>query len=296
MVNIINTAQELGYHKVPENTMISVDELSNYPDEKTVLITTGSQGESMAALSRMASGTHRKVAIKPGDVIIFSSHPIPGNEKDVSRIMNDLYRKGANVIMQDVHVSGHACQEEIKLIYSLVKPKYAVPVHGEYKNLKAQERVARLLGYDSEHIKILSSGDALEFSEDGNAKILHAYARTGAVMVDGLGVGDVGNIVLKDRQHLAEDGIIIIVLTMDSATGEVLSGPDIVSRGFVYVRGSEDLIDSAKHVLAEKMGQLEKARVRDWGRIKNELKSVLSDFVWKETQRRPMILPIIMEV
>ncbi len=294
MVNIINTAQELGYLDVPANTLISVDELKNYPDEKTVLITTGSQGESMAALSRMANGTHRKIAIKPDDTIIFSSHPIPGNEKDVSRVMNDLYRKGANVIFQDVHVSGHACQEEIKLIYSLVRPKYSIPVHGEYKHLKAQERIARSLGYDSEHIKILKSGDILEFDE-GVAKVV-GQVHTGAVMVDGLGVGDVGNIVLRDRQHLAEDGIIIIVITMDSGSGQVLAGPDIVSRGFVYVKGSEDLMDSANEVLVEKMEDLVDGGIRDWGRIKNELKSVLSDFVWKETQRRPMILPIIMEV
>jgi ribonuclease J len=294
MVNIINTAQELGYLDVPANTLISVDELKNYPDEKTVLITTGSQGESMAALSRMANGTHRKIAIKPDDTIIFSSHPIPGNEKDVSRVMNDLYRKGANVIFQDVHVSGHACQEEIKLIYSLVRPKYSIPVHGEYKHLKAQERIARSLGYDSEHIKILKSGDILEFDE-GVAKVV-GQVHTGAVMVDGLGVGDVGNIVLRDRQHLAEDGIIIIVITMASGSGQVLAGPDIVSRGFVYVKGSEDLMDSANEVLVEKMEDLVDGGIRDWGRIKNELKSVLSDFVWKETQRRPMILPIIMEV
>ncbi len=294
MVNIINTASDLGYLNVPENTLISIDELKNYPDNKTVIITTGSQGESMAALSRMASGNHRKISIKPNDMIIFSSHPIPGNEKDVGKVMNDLYRKGANVIFQDVHVSGHACQEEIKLIYSLVKPKFSIPVHGEFKHLKAQEQIARSLGYDSEHIKILSSGDILEFDND-KAKVV-GKVQTGAVMVDGLGVGDVGNIVLRDRQHLAEDGIIIIVLTIESASGATVAGPDIVSRGFVYVRGAEDLMDSAKEVLMEEMSDLEDAGVRDWSRIKNELKSALSDFVWKETQRRPMILPIIMEV
>ncbi|MBQ5431035.1 MAG: ribonuclease J [Lachnospiraceae bacterium] len=295
MVNIINTATELGYLNIPENTLIPTDQLKNYPDERTVLITTGSQGESMAALSRMANGMHKKIAIKPNDTIIFSSHPIPGNEKDVSRIINELYRKGANVIFQDVHVSGHACAEEIKLIYSLVKPKYSVPVHGEYKHLKAQERIARSLGYDTDHIKILSSGDVLEFNGKGVAKV-SGKVHTGSVMVDGLGVGDVGSIVLRDRQHLAEDGIIIVVMAMEASSGAVVSGPDIVSRGFVYVRGAEDLMDSAHSVVADTVASLEDSGIRDWSKIKTEIKSTLSDFVWKETQRRPMILPIIQEV
>jgi ribonuclease J len=295
MVNIINTATELGYLNIPENTLIPTDQLKNYPDERTVLITTGSQGESMAALSRMANGMHKKISIKPNDTIIFSSHPIPGNEKDVSRIINELYRKGANVIFQDVHVSGHACAEEIKLIYSLVKPKYSVPVHGEYKHLKAQERIARSLGYDTDHIKILSSGDVLEFNSRGNAKVT-GKVHTGSVMVDGLGVGDVGSIVLRDRQHLAEDGIIIVVMAMEASTGTIVSGPDIVSRGFVYVRGAEDLMDSAHAVVSDTIAQLEDHGIRDWSKIKTEVKSTLSDFVWKETQRRPMILPIIQEV
>jgi len=294
MVNIISTASELGYLDIPENTLISIDELRNYPDEQTVLITTGSQGESMAALSRMANGMHRKVSIKPNDTIIFSSHPIPGNEKAVSRVMNELYRKGADVIFQDVHVSGHACQEEIKLIYSLVKPKYAVPVHGEYKHLKAQAAIAKSLGYDSDHIFILSSGEVLEMDE--NSAKVNGKVHTGAVMVDGLGVGDVGNIVLRDRQHLAEDGVIVVVMTLQSGTGQVLSGPDIVSRGFVYVRGAEDLMDSARAVLNDTMDDLMRQGVTDWSKIKNDIKNDLSDFVWKETQRRPMIMPIIMEV
>lgn len=294
MVTIIEIATQLGYLKIPENTLISSDELKNFPDNKTVIITTGSQGESMAALSRMANGTHKKFSIKPNDTIIFSSHPIPGNEKDVTNIINELYRKGANVIFQDVHVSGHACAEEIKLIYSLVKPKYSIPVHGEYKHLKAQARIAASLGYDSEHIKILKSGDVLEFDKNGNAKVT-GHVHAGSVMVDGLGVGDVGNIVLRDRQHLAEDGIIIIVLTMDSGSGEIIAGPDIVSRGFVYVRDSEDLLSSADEIVKDKADELSRQNVRDWSRIKSELKSTLSDFVWKETGRRPMILPIIME-
>jgi ribonuclease J len=237
---------------------------------------------------------HKKVQIKPNDTIIFSSHPIPGNEKSVSRVINELYQKGTNVIFQDVHVSGHACQEEIKLIYSLVNPKYAIPVHGEFKHLKAQESVVASLGYDKDSIFILSSGDVLEFDEKQNARV-NGKVHTGVVMVDGLGVGDVGNIVLRDRQKLSEDGIIIVVMTLDSE-GRVLSGPDIVTRGFVYVRDSGDLMDAARNVLRETMDRMEDAHISDWPKIKNEVKSDLSDFVWKETQRKPMILPIIMEV
>ena len=294
MVNVIATASELGYLNIPENTLIEVDQLKNYPDEQTVLITTGSQGESMAALSRMANGTHRKISIKPRDTIIFSSHPIPGNEKAVSNVINELSMKGANVVMQDTHVSGHACEEEIKLIYSLVRPKYTVPIHGEYKHRKAQARIAEKMGMEKDHIFMLSSGDVLEVSED-SAKVT-GKVHTGAIMVDGLGVGDVGNIVLRDRQHLAEDGIIIVVLTLQSATGQVLAGPDIVSRGFVYVRGSEDLMESARAVLIDTMDRCMDKNITDWTKIKNEIKDALGDFVWKETQRRPMIMPIIMEV
>ena len=293
MVNIINTASELGYLNIPENTLVNIEEIKKYPDNQICLITTGSQGESMAALSRMANGTHRKVQLKPNDTIVFSSHPIPGNEKAVGNVMNELYRKGTNVIFQDVHVSGHACQEEIKLIYSLVQPKYAIPVHGEYKHLKAHEAVVKSLGYDSDHVFILSSGDVLEFDENQEAKV-NGHIHTGAVMVDGLGVGDVGNIVLRDRQHLAEDGIIIVVMTMEG--GHIVAGPDIVSRGFVYVRDSEDLIESAREILNATVDQLEDRNISDWTKIKNEIKVALSDFVWKETKRRPMILPIIMEV
>ena len=295
MVNIISTAIELGYINIPDNTLISIDEIRNYPDEKTVLITTGSQGESMAALSRMANGTHRKVQIKPTDTIIFSSHAIPGNEKSVGKVVNDLYRKGLDVIFQDVHVSGHACQEDIKLIYSLVKPKYSIPVHGEYQHLKAQERIAESLGYDSKHRIILSSGDVLEFDADQNAKI-NGKVKTGAIMVDGLGVGDVGNVGLRDRQHLAEDGIIVVVMTLEQGSGRLLAGPDIVSRGFVYVKDAEDLMEEAHNTLYDRLMELEDHGVSDWSKIKNEVKTTLSDFVWKETQRSPMILPIIQEV
>ena len=294
MVNIISTASELGYLKIPDNTLVETDQLKNYPDEKTVLITTGSQGESMAALSRMANGTHKKITIKPKDTIIFSSNPIPGNEKAVSHVINALFQKGADVIFQDVHVSGHACQEEIKLIYSLVKPKYSIPVHGEYKHLMAQAKVVEDLGMDKDNIFILSSGDVLELDEEG-AEVT-GRVQTGDVMVDGLGVGDVGNIVLRDRQHLAEDGIIIVVMTLENGSGRVLAGPDIVSRGFVYVRGSESLMDEAKAVLDETMDYCMDKNITDWGKIKSEIKDSLGDFVWKETKRRPMIMPIIMEV
>ena len=294
MVNIISIASELGYLTLPDNILIDVDQLKNYPDEQTVIITTGSQGESMAALSRMANGMHRKVSIKPNDTIIFSSNPIPGNEKSVTGIINELMMKGADVIFQDVHVSGHACQEDIKLIYSLVNPKFSIPVHGEYKHLVAQAKIAEELGMDSEHIKILSSGDVLEIDENG-AEVT-GKVQVGNIMVDGLGVGDVGNIVLRDRQRLSEDGIIIVVMTLESGSGQVLAGPDIVSRGFVYVRNSESLMDEAQAVLNTTMEHLMDKGVTDWSKIKTEVKDSLGEFVWKETKRRPMIMPIIMEV
>ena len=294
MVNIISIASELGYLTLPDNILIDVDNLRSYPDEQTVIITTGSQGESMAALSRMANGTHRKVSIKPNDTIVFSSSPIPGNEKSVTGIINELMMKGADVIFQDVHVSGHACKEDIKLIYSLVNPKYSIPVHGEYKHLIAQAKIAEELGYDMEHIKILSSGDILEIDENG-AEVT-GKAPVGNILVDGLGVGDVGNIVLRDRQRLAEDGIIIVVMTLESGSGQVLAGPDIVSRGFVYVRNSESLMDEVQAVLNATMERCMEKGVTDWGKIKNVVKDDLGDFVWKETKRRPMIMPIIMEV
>ncbi len=294
MVNIISIASQLGYLTLPDNILIDVDQLKSYPDEQTVIITTGSQGESMAALSRMANGMHRKISIKPNDTIVFSSNPIPGNEKSVTGIINELMRKGADVIFQDVHVSGHACKEDIKLIYSLVNPKYSIPVHGEYKHLVAQAKIAEELGYDKDHIKILSSGDVLEIDENG-AEIT-GRVQVGNIFVDGLGVGDVGNIVLRDRQRLAEDGIIVVVLTMENGSGQVLAGPDIVSRGFVYVRNSESLMDEAKSVLNATMDYCMEHNITDWSKIKSEIKDSLGDFVWKETKRRPMIMPIIMEV
>ena len=294
MVNIVNTAIELGYIQMPDHMLISLEEMKNYKDEQLVLITTGSQGEAMAALSRIAANMHRKISVMPGDVVIFSSRPIPGNEKSVAKVINELSQKGAKVIIQDTHVSGHACQEEIKLIYSLVRPKYAIPVHGEYRHLIAQARVAEELGIPKDNIFILSSGDVLELDDESAA--VTGKVHVGDIMVDGLGVGDVGNIVLRDRQHLAEDGIIIVVLTLESGSGQVLAGPDIVSRGFVYVRGAESLMEEAKKLLEDKMQYCMDKNITDWGKIKNEIKDSLGDFVWKETKRRPMIMPIIMEV
>ena len=294
MVNVIGTAAELGYLQIPDKTLVEIDQIKNYPDDKVVLITTGSQGESMAALSRMAANIHKKVTIKPNDTIIFSSNPIPGNEKAVSKVINELSRKGADVIFQDAHVSGHACQEEIKLIYSLVKPKYAVPIHGEYRHLKAQAGLAAELGIPKENIFILSSGDVLELNEEEPA-VVSQKVRTGAILVDGLGVGDVGNIVLRDRQHLAEDGIMIVVLTLEKYSSRLLAGPDIVSRGFVYVRESEDLMDEARIVVEDAIDICLDKHITDWGKIKNIIKDSLGEFLWKRTKRNPMILPIIME-
>ena len=294
MVNIISTASELGYLHIPDKTLIEIDQLKNYPDEKTVLITTGSQGESMAALSRMAADIQKKVTIKPGDTVIFSSNPIPGNEKAVSRVINELSQKGADVIFQDAHVSGHACQEELKLIYSLLKPKYAIPVHGEYRHLKANAKLAESLGIPKENIFIMHSGDVLALDEK-EAKIVDKV-HTGAILVDGLGVGDVGNIVLRDRQHLAEDGILIVVLTLEKRTNQLLAGPDIVSRGFVYVRESESLMEEARQVLQEALEKCLTNRNADWSRIKLVIRDTMNEFIWKRTKRKPMILPIIMDV
>ncbi len=294
MVNIIDTASKLGYLQIADRTLIDVEELKNYPPEKTVIITTGSQGESMAALSRMAGNNHKKISIMPGDTVIFSAHPIPGNEKAVTNVINELQMKGADVIFQDVHVSGHACQEEIKLIYSLVKPKYAIPVHGEYKHRKAQAKIAAQLGMPKENIFMLQSGDVLEM--DDNRAAVNEKVPVGAILVDGLGVGDVGNVVLRDRQHLAEDGIMIVVMALESHSDQLISGPDIVSRGFVYVRESDELLDEARLLVEEAVQNcLDKGKT-DWGKLKGTVKDVLSDFVWKKTKRRPMILPIIMEV
>ncbi len=294
MVNIVNTAVELGYIQVPDNMIISLEEMKNYSDEQLVLITTGSQGEAMAALSRIAASIHRKITIMPGDVVIFSSRPIPGNEKSVSKVINELSQKGAKVIIQDTHVSGHACQEEIKLIYSLVKPRFAIPVHGEYRHLLGQSELAQKMGVPKDNVKILRSGDILELRED-SARIVGKTIAQG-IMVDGLGVGDVGNIVLRDRQHLSENGLLVVVLTLERGSNTILSGPDIVSRGFVYVRESENLMDECREVVNIALDRLYDRGITDWGHMKSEIKDTLNDFLWKKTKRNPMILPIIMEV
>ena len=294
MVNIINVASELGYLDIPEGMLVETDELKNYTDSQTVIITTGSQGESMAALSRMAASIHKKVTIKPGDVIILSATPIPGNEKSVARVINELSMKGAKVIFQDTHVSGHASQEEIKLMYSIVKPKYSIPVHGEYRHLKAHADLAVSLGIPKENVFILSSGDVLELGAESAGKT--GTVTAGSLLVDGLGVGDVGNIVLRDRQNLAENGIIIVVLTLEKYTNELLAGPDIVTRGFVYVRESETLLEDATSVFRVSVDCCLERNISDWGKIKNIIRDDLSDYLWKKMKRNPMILPIIMEV
>ncbi len=294
MVTVMDIAIKLGYIKVPEGTLIDIEQLKNYPPESTVLITTGSQGESMAALSRMAASIHKKVSIMPGDVVILSSTPIPGNEKAVSNVINELSIKGAQVICQDTHVSGHACQEDLKLIYSLVHPRYAIPIHGEYRHRIAQRELAQFMGVEPERTVMINSGDVLAIDYDGCQVIDHVQA--GGILVDGLGVGDVGNIVLRDRQNLAQNGIIVVVLTLEKRSNQLLAGPDIVSRGFVYVRESEDLLEEAHRVVSDAVSDCLGRHVSDWGKIKNIIRDDLSDFLWKRMKRSPMILPIIMEV
>ncbi len=293
MVNVIGTAIELGYIDDHGKTLVTMEEVERYPAEKTVLVTTGSQGESMAALSRMAANIHKKITIKPGDVIIFSSHPIPGNEKAVSNVINELSDIGATVIFEDMHVSGHACQEDIKLIYALVQPKYAIPIHGERRHLMAQAELAESLGIPKENIYLLHSGDVLELSEK-SARITDSVT-AGRIFVDGLGVGDVGQSVLRDRQKLSEQGVVIVAIAMDSYSNQVIGGPDIVTRGFVYVKESEDLIGEATDLVRETLLRLEKKHVKDRARIKAQVRDDLADYIWKKIERRPVILPIITE-
>jgi ribonuclease J len=294
MVNIITTASELGYINIPDNTLVDISQIKNYPAEKLVLITTGSQGENMAALSRIAASIHNKVTIMPGDVVIFSSHPIPGNEKAVFKVINELEMKGAHVIFQDTHVSGHACREELKLIYALTKPRYAIPVHGEYRHLKRHAELAQEMGVPKENIKILTTGDVLEVSEEKMEVVGKVPAQ--GIYVDGLGVGDVGNIVLRDRQLLSQNGLLIIVVTLDKYSHQLVAGPDIVSRGFVYVRESETLMEDCRIVVEEALDRCLRRNINDWGKIKSSIKDSLSEFLWKRTKRSPMILPIITEV
>ncbi len=294
MVNIIATASELGYIKIPKNTLIETDQIKNYPDDQIVLITTGSQGETMAALSRMANSTHRKVSIVPSDTIIFSSSPIPGNEKNISKIMNELALKGAHIVFEDTHVSGHACREELRLIYALTKPKYAIPVHGEYRHLMRHRELAIEMGIPKENAFVLAEGDVLELNKR-QGKIA-GKVQAGGILVDGLGVGDVGNIVLNDRKLLSQNGLIIATVTLQKHGNMILAGPDIVSRGFVYVRESESLMEGARDVARDAVEECLERNITDWARIKTKIKDELSNYIWKKTKRNPMILPIITEV
>ena len=297
MINMITTARELGYIECPENLFIDIDMIKNYTDEQLVIITTGSQGEPMSALTRMAAGDHRKVKITPNDLVIISATPIPGNEKFVSKVIDDLMQIGAEVVysaLEDVHVSGHACQEEQKLIIALAKPKYFIPVHGEYRQLIAHSETAQSMGIDKDNIIMLQNGRVVEINEDSAE--FTSTVQSGRVLVDGLGVGDVGNIVLRDRQHLSQDGLIIIVLTMDGSTGEVIAGPDVISRGFVYVRESENLMDDVKAVVRHEVKKCEEREIRDWSTIKTTVRENLRDNIFAKTKRNPMIIPIIMEV
>ena len=297
MINMITTAKELGYIDCPDDIFIDIDTMSTYNDEQLVIITTGSQGETMSALTRMAAGDHRKVKITPNDLVIISANPIPGNEKSVSKVIDDLMQIGAEVVysaLADVHVSGHACQEEQKLIFALSKPKFFIPVHGEYRQLKAHGETAQMMGIPAKNIVMMENGRIVELDE--NDIKLGGMVPNGRVLVDGLGVGDVGNIVLRDRQHLSQDGLIVIVLTMDSSTGEVVAGPDVISRGFVYVRESENLMDDVKNVVRHEIGKCEEKGIKDWSTIKSTVRENLRDYIFSKTKRNPMIIPIIMEV
>lgn len=297
MVNVANIAKEIGYLTVPDNIMIDIEEIGNYPHDRLTILTTGSQGEPMSALSRMAAGEHRKVEIVAGDQVIISATPIPGNEKFVSRVVNDLFKKGAKVIYEalaDIHVSGHACQEELKLIHSLIKPKYFIPVHGEYRHLKQHGNLAHELGMPKENIFIMDIGNVLEIT-DGVAK-LNGSVPSGRVLVDGLGVGDVGNIVLRDRKHLSQDGLIVVVISIESSTGELVAGPDVISRGFVYVRESEDLMEEIREISRRALLKCDERKKSDWATKKSIIRDALRDYLYEKTKRRPMILPIIMEV
>ena len=297
MINMITTARELGYIDCPDNLFIDIDMINNYTDDKLLIITTGSQGETMSALTRMASGTHRKVKITPNDLVIISANPIPGNEKNVSKVIDSLMQIGAEVVysaLQDVHVSGHACQEEQKLILALTKPKYFIPVHGEYRHLIAHSETAKLMGVKKENIFKLENGKILEM--DKNSAEFTGTVQSGIILVDGLGIGDVGNVVLRDRQHLSQDGLIIVVLTMNGSSGEVIAGPDVISRGFVYVRESENVMDEIKSVVRHEVHKCEEQGIRDWSTIKNCIRENLREYIFSKTKRNPMIIPIVMEI
>ena len=297
MVTVMTAAIDLGYLKVPDNILIDIDVMNQYEDERIVLITTGSQGEPMSALTRMAMNEHKKVVITPNDFIIISAKSIPGNEKFVTRVVNSLMKLGAHVVyesMYEVHVSGHACQEELKLIYTLAKPKFYIPVHGEYKHLVKNAELAKKLGCPPENVLIGDIGNVIE--TDGATMKVVSQVQSGKVLVDGFGVGDVGSIVLRDRKHLSQDGIIIVVVSIDRASGIVVSGPEIISRGFVYVRESEELMDESRQLLGDALSRCSSQELREWNALKTKLRDTLSDYIYEKTKRSPMILPIIMEI
>ncbi|TQQ84182.1 ribonuclease J [Peptacetobacter hominis] len=297
MLNVVSVAKDLGYLDIDDDMIIDLNEIDSYEDKELVIITTGSQGEPMSALARMANSEHKKIEIKKGDLVIISAHPIPGNEKLISKVINFLLEKGADVVscdIADIHVSGHACQEELKMMLRLVKPKYFVPAHGEYRMLKRHAELAEEIGMSEENIFVISTGDVVEAGIDGAA--VKGRVPTGNILVDGLGVGDVGNIVLRDRKHLSEDGLMTIVVTISKDEGKVLAGPDIISRGFVYVRESEDLMDGAKQIVRDVLGECEEKSIKEWAYLKNNIKDQLKEYLYQKTKRNPMILPIIMEV
>ncbi|WP_035172813.1 ribonuclease J [Caldanaerobius polysaccharolyticus] len=297
MVNVINVAVDLGYLNLPGDIMVGLEDAIKLPHDKVVILTTGSQGEPMSALTRMAFSEHRLVDIVPGDLVIISADPIPGNEKTVSRVINQLFKKGAEVVYEalaDVHVSGHACQEELKLIHTLVRPKFFVPVHGEYRHLKQHAKLAESLGMPPENIFIADNGYVLEFTRDSGR--IAGTVTAGRVLVDGFGVGDVGNIVLRDRKHLSQDGLLVVVVTISKDSGSVIAGPDIISRGFVYVRESEDLMEEIKKVVKRSLDECLNNNFTEWATIKSEIKNGVSKFLFEKTARKPMILPIIMEI
>ncbi len=297
MVNVVGVASELGYLHIPDGLMIDINEMSRYRDNEIVILTTGSQGEPMSALTRMANADHRNVEIVPGDLVIISASAIPGNEKLISRVINRLFAKGANVIYEDladIHVSGHACQEELKLMHALVKPRFFIPVHGEYRHLERHARLAQSMGMDSRDIVVGEIGDVIELTRD-SIKVT-GKVNAGKVLVDGLGVGDVGNVVLRDRQHLAQDGLMVVVVTISRETGAIIAGPDIISRGFVYVRESEVLMEQARLVVKEALSRCEEKHITEWATLKSSIRDVLRAFLYEQTKRKPMILPIIMEI
>ncbi|WP_297135772.1 ribonuclease J [Terrisporobacter sp.] len=297
MINVIGVAKELGYLDIEDDTLIDLNDISKYKDNELVIITTGTQGEPMSALARMASDEHKKVEIKAGDLVIISAHPIPGNEKLISKVINLLFEKGARVVyndIADIHVSGHAAQEDLKLINRMVKPKFFMPVHGEYRMLSRHAVLAQELGMPEQNTFVMQTGQVLEL--DKNSAKVTTTIPTGNVLVDGLGVGDVGNIVLRDRKHLSEDGLMIVVVTISKEDGKVLAGPDIISRGFVYVRESEDLMDGAKNIIKDVLNECEEKNIKEWAYLKNNIKENLKDYLYTKTKRNPMILPIIMEV